>query len=177
MALITCPECRKKISETAAQCPQCGYHLTPEKAAKIKQADGTARGIGCLVILGLVLAVAMCSRGNDSKPSDATNQSPSVSNDSPSASLTPGEHTIASDKLFGCTDRDEFEKIIGFAVEKDSDAFGKELATGMLSGQCVMFSAGETVFLSDTAMFSGLIQVRRKGETLAYWTNLEAISK
>lgn len=27
MALITCPECRKQISETTPACPHCGYQL------------------------------------------------------------------------------------------------------------------------------------------------------
>jgi len=33
MALITCPECTKRISNTAQACPNCGYDL---KAAKKK---------------------------------------------------------------------------------------------------------------------------------------------
>ena len=32
MALITCPECKKEISDTAKSCPSCGYELkTSEK--------------------------------------------------------------------------------------------------------------------------------------------------
>ncbi|MCX6558353.1 MAG: zinc ribbon domain-containing protein [Candidatus Aminicenantes bacterium] len=27
MALITCPECKKEISDTAKSCPSCGYEL------------------------------------------------------------------------------------------------------------------------------------------------------
>ena len=34
--LILCPECKKNISETASSCPKCGYVLTPEKMAEIK---------------------------------------------------------------------------------------------------------------------------------------------
>ena len=37
MALIPCPECEKQISDTAESCPQCGYKLTAEAIAKIKQ--------------------------------------------------------------------------------------------------------------------------------------------
>jgi hypothetical protein len=29
MALITCPECNKEISDTAKSCPSCGYELKP----------------------------------------------------------------------------------------------------------------------------------------------------
>jgi len=36
MALISCPECKKQISDTAANCPKCGYQLSPEKITKIQ---------------------------------------------------------------------------------------------------------------------------------------------
>jgi hypothetical protein len=39
MALITCPECDKKISGTADSCPNCGYKLTPEKVTEIKEKE------------------------------------------------------------------------------------------------------------------------------------------
>jgi hypothetical protein len=38
-----------------------------------------------------------------------------------------------------------------------------------------MFKNGEVVYIADTAIFSGGVKVRRKGETQEYWTNLEAI--
>jgi uncharacterized protein YbaR (Trm112 family) len=31
MALITCPECKKEISDTAKSCPSCGYELKPSQ--------------------------------------------------------------------------------------------------------------------------------------------------
>ncbi len=37
MALITCPECSKQISEFAACCPNCGFQLTPENISEIKE--------------------------------------------------------------------------------------------------------------------------------------------
>ena len=37
MALITCPECKKQISETVLSCPNCGFPLTSEKVAEIKE--------------------------------------------------------------------------------------------------------------------------------------------
>jgi hypothetical protein len=37
MALITCPECKKQMSETALSCPNCGFPLTSEKVAEIKE--------------------------------------------------------------------------------------------------------------------------------------------
>lgn len=34
MALIKCPECGREISESADNCPNCGYHLTKTKFCK-----------------------------------------------------------------------------------------------------------------------------------------------
>jgi hypothetical protein len=82
---------------------------------------------------------------------------------------------ISSDSYFGCTNRDYFEKLIGYAVEKDMGAFKQGLGAGMLAGQCTMFKAGEEVFIVDTAIFSGLVKVRRHGSMAEYWTNIEAV--
>ena len=38
-----------------------------------------------------------------------------------------------------------------------------------------MFTNGEVVYIADTAIFSGLVKVRRRGDTNEYWTNLEAV--
>lgn len=38
-----------------------------------------------------------------------------------------------------------------------------------------MLSTGESVQLTDTSVFSGMVKVRRVGDTDEYWTNIEAI--
>jgi hypothetical protein len=56
MALIACPECKNKISETAGNCPKCGYQLTPEKIAEIKKTEQQAQkagAIGCFSIIAI----------------------------------------------------------------------------------------------------------------------------
>ena len=50
MALITCPECKKKISDTADSCPSCGYKLTSEKIADIKKEEQQEKDIGMALI-------------------------------------------------------------------------------------------------------------------------------
>ena len=56
MALIACPECKKKISDSAGNCPNCGYQLTPEKIAEIKKKEQQIQkgcGIGCLSVIAI----------------------------------------------------------------------------------------------------------------------------
>jgi hypothetical protein len=55
MALITCPECKKKISDTTDSCPNCGYKLTPAKVAEIKKKMEQQAGIGCLAVAVIVI--------------------------------------------------------------------------------------------------------------------------
>ena len=47
MALATCPECQKELSDTALTCPHCGWHKS--------QAGTVIAVIAVLLILGLGL--------------------------------------------------------------------------------------------------------------------------
>lgn len=64
MAMITCPECKKEMSETADSCPNCGYQLTAEKVVEIKKKEQQAQkgcGIGCLLIIIIIVVLYMVS--------------------------------------------------------------------------------------------------------------------
>ena len=82
---------------------------------------------------------------------------------------------IAGDKFFGCTDLDYHKKLTNYAVQKGMEAFTKDIMDGLLLGKCTLFKSGEEVFLVDTAWFSHLIKLRRKGDTVEYWAIIEAI--
>jgi hypothetical protein len=71
MAMITCPDCNKKISESADSCPNCGYKLTPEKIAEIKKKgqQGQKRfNIGCLSLIVMFVVLYLIN----SFPSNST---------------------------------------------------------------------------------------------------------
>jgi len=74
MALITCPECKKKISESAKSCPNCGYQLTTEKVKEIKKNEYELKkslGIGCifLIIILFILYITGLFSTNQTKKS------------------------------------------------------------------------------------------------------------
>ena len=48
---------------------------------------------------------------------------------------------------------------------------------GASSGACVMFEAGESVFITDTTILGGLVKVRREGELAEYWTARESVTR
>ena len=84
---------------------------------------------------------------------------------------------ISGDHWFGCTSKEEFNKIWEYAANNDEQSFNKAWTDGIRAGTITEFKNGEEVYIADTAIFSGLIKVRRKGETKEYWTNLEAVTK
>lgn len=74
MALITCPECQKDISDQAKKCPNCGYPITPiiaiqeEKTSfpqiEIKKdvdwstLNGWAIAGQIIIVIGLIMGLA-----------------------------------------------------------------------------------------------------------------------
>ncbi|TMD06890.1 MAG: hypothetical protein E6J01_06780 [Chloroflexi bacterium] len=117
----------------------------------------------------MVVLIALAIGSTDSGSGSRQNRS-----DRPATS-TDGPKHISGSQWFGCSDREYFEKLVGYAVDKDNEAFKRGLAAGVVAGNCTLFKNGEAVYTVDTAIFSGLVKVRRRGETQEYWTNLEAV--
>ncbi|MBD3339395.1 MAG: hypothetical protein GF353_09820 [Candidatus Lokiarchaeota archaeon] len=71
MALIPCPECKKKISDSSESCPKCGYKLSPEKIEEIKENEKKSQkqvAIGCAVIFAIFFVIYLiCSNSPDSQ--------------------------------------------------------------------------------------------------------------
>lgn len=118
MALITCPECHKRISETAVTCPSCGFALSADVVAKQKAKEQAAGCVVGLFGLGVVLFfVLMCSgvfsSGTSSTSSPATSSSPNDYDDSTDRYLKDRP------SLRGFSDPDK-ERIIRAAKEFDA---------------------------------------------------------
>ena len=94
-----------------------------------------------------------------------------------SSAGAPGSRLIDGESNFGCRTRDYFSKLVDYAVQGDREAWSRALAQGALSGECVLFKADEPVFITDTALFSGLVKVRRKGKLTEYWTDIESVTR
>ena len=85
------------------------------------------------------------------------------------------EKHIVGDSWFGATSKKELEEITRYATQKDAQAFKDAMVMGIANKKMTFFKNDEEVFLMDTAVLSGLVKVRRKGETVGYWTYLEAV--
>lgn len=124
--------------------------------------------VSCLVLGGLLVLALGSDDSSSRRDAPSAGKAPSQTNPT-------GEKRISGENWFGCTDREYFSKLVDYAVQDDQQAFSQALATGVVAGVCTTFTNGENVFITDTAVFSGLVKVRRRGEITEYWTNLEAI--
>lgn len=73
----------------------------------------------------------------------------------------------------GCSSRDDYSQLSSLASSGDTEAFKAAYTIAILSGICTRFEPGEELYLEDTAVFAGLIQVRKRGELGRYWTASE----
>ncbi len=91
-------------------------------------------------------------------------------------SLAKGGHTsVQPSEWIGYRDMDTLQRATRLAVEGDKAAYSKLMGNGVARGICNMLKPGEEVFVEDTAMFFGLVKIRREGETNGWWTNSEAV--
>lgn len=84
MALTTCPDCQKKISDAAPSCPNCGRPMSAPRQASVRAAAGAAdvqvieatskkyKGIQLAGVVLICLGVVTCSvafMGENKNPS------------------------------------------------------------------------------------------------------------
>ncbi len=82
MALVICPDCKTKVSDDAAACPNCGRPKIRNGVAETWKKDGLTPGgiLGACIFLGLLFAgFRSCSNWLDSGPSFAERKNTIVS--------------------------------------------------------------------------------------------------
>lgn len=87
------------------------------------------------------------------------------------------KYKITKDNFTGCQRKEFNEKLTQYAIQNDYVAFEKAVNLGIAIGQCARFTEGETVFVTDTAIFSGLVRVRKPEGIAEYWVPLDAVKK
>ena len=132
-------------------------------------------------VLALALAVALVVGGiilSEALPEDpvptAAVSAPAVSHSESGTSPVQqrreydadwtGER-IAGSHFFGCIRRDHFEELATYASQGDQEMFSRALAAGLVTELCCQFEKGEPVYLMDVAVWSGLVKLRRPGES------------
>ena len=63
MALVSCPECGKEISDAAQSCPHCGYELKKAPVTQVRRTPLSAGASHISGILGATGGMVMCLGG------------------------------------------------------------------------------------------------------------------
>ena len=92
----------------------------------------------------------------------------------PKPALPEGQYRIKDGAWTACKTKGVKNEITGYIVDQDREAYERAMVRYVLEGECIVFEGGEIIHLVDTSILQGLIQVRKRGETDAYWTNTEA---
>lgn len=87
------------------------------------------------------------------------------------ASIASAAKTVAG--YPASTSLELFKKAGSYITQKDNEALNKLLA----SGQVIMLKGGIEVEIVKYNMLTGIAKIRAKGETLEFWTNVEAVKQ
>lgn len=85
------------------------------------------------------------------------------------SALTPRRYIIEGDEVFGCRTRPTMERFLRLRSDGDKAAFGRILMESYRSGECRDLLRNQIVYLSDTAVLSGLVKVRPEGGIDELW--------
>src|SRR6266576_5381275 len=85
------------------------------------------------------------------------------------ASVASAQAKRTKDGYAGCPSKDDFKQLVNYFVQKDIAAAQQFID----EHDCILIKGGQSVYLMDTAMFSGLVQIRFAGSTATVWTNME----
>jgi hypothetical protein len=77
------------------------------------------------------------------------------------------DHCIVGESVFGCRSESVVAQITSFSG--DADELKERIGTGVASGDCRMFTAGEPVFVTAVGADAGRAAVRLPGDTVSYW--------
>ena len=86
-------------------------------------------------------------------------------------------HYIHGNYYFGCTTKEKFDELLGYSTDNDMKAFTQAFNEGLVEGTVVAFKNRETVYVEDAPFLSGMVKLRRYGETQTYWTVSGAIGE
>lgn len=81
---------------------------------------------------------------------------------------------IANNSSFGCKNKEERNKLLTIASQKDKQSFLNELFTNISTGECTMFKENELVHIAESE-FSGWVLLKRENSSHSYWTDFDVI--
>lgn len=175
MALIKCPECGKDVSSKAPGCPNCGHPIRPAKQGKSQ----TSLGCGSCLLLLIIIFIFSGIFGSlsDDNKKKSTSHSTTTTTKSKTSSSPPQTSQDLSYITKGgypaSASKELFEKAIKMAVDNDTQALQKLINSNLV----FILKEGVPVYVEDSSILGGWVKLRPKGETVTFYTNIEAIEK
>lgn len=175
--MTKCQQCYGENSDGAAFCQWCSQPLSSRGSTPAKSPESTTLISGIVIVAAILVfgAIGVNRSCGGAAPRSKEAAGTSAAPSSPQRVDQGAHQAVSGGSWFGCSDRDYFSRLTNYAVQEDEQAFSQALAAGLVSGTCTKFRDGEKVYIMDSAIFSGLVRVRREGETMEYWTNLETV--
>jgi hypothetical protein len=81
----------------------------------------------------------------------------------------PRERFVAGPNFFACNQRQNFDRLTKYITDGDEAGFSNGYNQAAAIGLCRHLTVGDAYFVEDSTM-SGLIEIRKQGETGTYWT-------
>ena len=170
MALISCPDCKSKISENASSCPKCGYRLTPELVTKIKAEEAKNFRIGCLGIIIIAIIISIFSQTGN-KESNSSYQPLGNSSQSIGSETGGDKYVVKKETIFAATSETSFDLMMNCVSNGDKQA----LLEMVINGQLRYLYKNDIVYLVK-AKFKYYI-VRSEGSTELLYVVSELLDK
>ena len=99
MAMIKCPECRKKISSNATVCPNCGMPLDSAQANNNFKKPKSNKKLIVIAILLILMVIGAVSGDKEDKTSETTTETVTESiNNSETTSETESTAVVLTEK-------------------------------------------------------------------------------
>lgn len=76
-----------------------------------------------------------------------------------------------------CRTENTTKDVMAMLIARDLEAFKKAMMRHGLNGECVLIDKGDTVFVTDLAIWQGLARVRKKGAVDSYWVDHSFIAR
>jgi hypothetical protein len=179
MALIDCAECGKPVSTQAKACPHCGAPLatTPESPSRASSTSTPKKTLtfqhkAILALVGAAIVLSFANRYIPFRPTVHVPESPAVTTAAPERPVPSGPHHMKISH-FGCRTTEQYQEIL--ALADDKAAFQTRLAQRVTLGQSAFFETGDEVITMDVGIWSGMIQVRKRGDPDAFWMRISMI--
>lgn len=141
MAMTTCKECGKDVSDTAATCPHCGIVASVIAAKQLTKRESSAISgfVGLLVLVFVAIGISRCS--SNEKPAQAAPQVTPITKE-PLDLLKPEDIVKFPQSNVACITKEGLGKFMEYGVKGENTKLKSMMIDSVGDdAQCMMLSS------------------------------------